>query len=154
VSVKTKQEEVVFHFVVPGNPVLREETALACLPNGATKKERWQNWVRLHALEKGPVKVLTEPITMDISFYLRRPRKGRKKESAPGRSPVLDELSRSVTEALRGMVYAGDDLIVEKRVRKQYGDPPRVEITIALAPRMDQSGSAGAVPVRHLASRH
>lgn len=153
-SVKSKQEKVVFRFVVPGNPVLREGPGLGCLPNGATKKERWQNLVRLHALEEGPVRVLTEPITMDISFYLRRPRKGRKQESAPGGSAVLDELSRSVTEALRGLVYAGDDLIVEKRVRKQYGDRPRVEITITVIHRMDQSGSAGAVSVRHLGSRH
>lgn len=57
------------------------------------------------------------------------------KDSAPAAPivrPDIDKLSRAVLDGLTGQLYRDDAQIVEKRARKHYGEPARVEIMISV----------------------
>lgn len=44
--------------------------------------------------------------------------------------PDLDNLEKAALDAMNGVIYRDDSLIVEKTSRKQYGDEPFVEIIV------------------------
>lgn len=107
--------------------------------SGAAGKT-WRNDVRAEA-----VKVMTEPlrgpVAMDITFHRKRPKgqygSGRNsatvKDSSPAYpivAPDVDKLSRSVLDALTGIAYVDDSLVVEKIVRKRYAHTDRTEIKV------------------------
>ena len=59
------------------------------------------------------------------------------KDSAPAHptvKPDVDKLSRSVLDALTGIVWVDDAQVVDKTVRKRYAETDRMEVTIHLHP--------------------
>jgi Holliday junction resolvase RusA-like endonuclease len=107
----------------------------------------WQQEVRAVALEAmwqpggyghG---LIPGPLVVSMTFYATRPKShygtGRNtntlKASAPafptGRPDSL-KLARGTEDALTGIVYKDDAQVVDLRVRKLYGLPERVEITV------------------------
>lgn len=101
----------------------------------------WMACVRAAALEAFKGDVLREPLIFIAKFYFPRPKghfgSGRNahviKQSAPpvpmGR-PDLLKLARGVEDALIGICYADDSLIVREFLAKDYGEPARAEIEI------------------------
>lgn len=85
------------------------------------------------------------PLLATFHFFRSRPQghygtgrnAGRIRESAPKYpdvKPDLLKLARGVEDALQGVVYADDSQIVQEVLLKSWGEPERVEITIARLP--------------------
>jgi len=112
----------------------------------ASKRSRpWKDRISALAAEawKGPL--LDEPIALTLRFIMPRPgthfgsRRGEKylKQCAPtwhSISPDLDKLARAAADAMTGVVFRDDCLIVAQIVTKFYGDRPGVQIRVAPAP--------------------
>lgn len=87
------------------------------------------------------IPMFDEPVVVAMTFHVARPKShfgsgknaGQVKASAPTRpttKPDLLKLARAVEDALTQICYRDDSQIVDERLSKWYGDPPRVEITI------------------------
>lgn len=104
----------------------------------------WKRQVSKTAREEYSGPLLTGFVSLECVFYLARPKshygtganEHRVKPSAPalpGVKPDHDKLLRAVSDGLTqaGNVYVDDARVVDGIARKRYGNPPRVEITIA-----------------------
>jgi len=91
--------------------------------------------------ENAPVQLISAPISLDVTFYMGRPKNHYKtgansemlKDSAPeyhsGR-PDLDNLVKFVQDSLNTIYYKDDALISQITAKKIYSESPRTEITI------------------------
>ena len=121
---------------VYGHPVPKARARTVRTKNGKTvsftpkKTASWEDSIRAQALSSRPEQLLDGPLVMEATFYLLRPKSRPKRELYPDRKPDLDNLVKSVKDALEGVIYTNDSRIVDEVTRKRYGDPPRVEVTI------------------------
>lgn len=110
------------------------------------KAKDWKGQVaREGALAMDGNPMLRCPIVAHFTFFRPRPKAhygtGRNaailKRSAPalpaGRPDAL-KLARAVEDALSGVVYSDDALIVREHLIKEWGEPARVEIMIEVLP--------------------
>ena len=85
--------------------------------------------------------LLNVPLCMTMTFYRQRPgyhygtgrNAGKVKPSAPALPAVpydVLKLGRAVEDALKGIIYKDDALICDEHLRKRWGEPARVEVTI------------------------
>lgn len=124
---------------VYGHPVPKARARTVRMKNGRTmsftpaKTANWEDSIRAQALRSRPGQLLDGPLVMEATFYLLRPKSKPKKVKYPDTKPDLDNLVKSVKDALEGIIYTNDSRIVEEVVRKRYDDPPRVEITVRQA---------------------
>jgi Holliday junction resolvase RusA-like endonuclease len=128
--------------VVYGTPVPKARARTVRMKNGRhvtftpDKSAAWENKIQAAALESRPKELLDGPLVLEVTFYLQRPKSKPKRVRFPDTKPDLDNLVKSVKDALEGIVYANDSRIVDEVARKRYGDPPRVEVTIRPAERL------------------
>ena len=109
-------------FVVAGK-------AITTSANKNTKE--WQHLVAAAAQEHAPEKLYDEAVAVSMNFYLRRPASvSEKKRPYPTVKPDSDKLIRTVLDSLKGIIYSDDAKVVMIFATKEYGDPPRVEITV------------------------
>jgi len=69
------------------------------------------------------------PVRLSLTFYLKTP-KSREGQIYVQTIPDLDNLEKSVLDALNGIAYDDDKRVVSKTSEKIYGNNPRVEIKI------------------------
>jgi len=71
------------------------------------------------------------PVVVSLIFYMPRP-KSRRLDFWVPTTPDLDNLEKSVLDALNGVAYTDDRLVVVKSSSKRYvkGGDPRVDITV------------------------
>lgn len=70
-----------------------------------------------------------------LVFYFERPKSVKpKKRPDMTVKPDVDKLTRAVFDALKGILYRDDALIVSVMAEKQYGTPERVEIALDTIP--------------------
>lgn len=85
--------------------------------------------------------LLDGPLSITVTFYRPRPKghfgsgrnAGSLRASAPTHpvtKPDLLKLARAVEDALTGIVYRDDSQICEETLRKEFGEPARVEIAV------------------------
>ena len=82
-------------------------------------------------------------LVMDIVAYYSIPKTGTKKVKElkaknilrPTEKPDMDNVVKAICDALNGVAYKDDVQIVDCRVRKYFGEEPRVLVTIADIPR-------------------
>ena len=123
-------------FTVYGNPVPKARARTVRLKNGMTttftpgKTADWESMIRLQTLEHKPDKLLDQALAIKAVFVLQRPKSVPKKRQYPETKPDLDNLLKSLTDAMEGIIYTNDSRIVKKVVSKEYGDPPRVEVEV------------------------
>jgi len=123
-------------FTVYGQPVPKARARTVRLPNGTVKSytpkktANWEESIRIQSLDHRPEKLLDGPLELEATFYLLRPKSRPKKHMYPDTKPDLTNLCKSVSDALEGLIFTNDSRIVQKTLRKRYGDPPRVEIAI------------------------
>mgnify|MGYP000888725373 CR=1 FL=1 len=121
---------------VYGHPVPKARARTVRMKNGRTvsytpaKTESWEDSIRAQALSCRPGQLLDGPLVMEATFYLLRPKSKPKRVKYPATKPDLDNLIKSVKDALEGIIYTNDSRIVDEVIKKRYGDPPRVEIVI------------------------
>lgn len=70
------------------------------------------------------------PVGAVFTFYFERPASCPKKRKHMVVKPDLSKVLRSTEDSLTGVIYADDAQIVEENIRKEYGSPERVEISI------------------------
>ncbi len=89
------------------------------------------------ALPEG-FKLFRGPLAATFTFYRARPKghlstKGDPRPSAPAypiTRPDALKLARGVEDAMSGVVYSDDSLIVDEHLFKRYGEPERVEVQL------------------------
>jgi Holliday junction resolvase RusA-like endonuclease len=117
----------------------------AVIVTDANKKSRpWKQEVRnvaatamlSHGHTNGGV-LVDGPLRVDMTFYVPRPKghygvKGLRPSAPvyPTTRPDVLKLARGVEDALTGVVYRDDAQIVVESLRKQYGEPARVEVVV------------------------
>ena len=70
---------------------------------------------------------LQGPIAVDLLFYFKAPKKPKHATYVVTR-PDLDNLSKSICDAMNGLCWVDDSQIVDLRVRKLYGEFPKVHL--------------------------
>lgn len=108
--------------------------------SGGKSHERLKEWahrVKTYAQRSARVNGITEPsddpIAMDLTFYMPRPKSAPKSRYHALTRPDLDKLCRLVGDALIGVIYTEDSRIVQLSSRKVYADaenPPGVSISV------------------------
>lgn len=80
--------------------------------------------------------MLTNPISLNISFYVPFPSYASKSEEVNGDGmfgfgkPDIDNLEKMILDCMNGIVYDDDNLIAKKITTKQFSRKPRTVITI------------------------
>lgn len=79
-----------------------------------------------------PHELLDEPLRVDVTFWLPRPKSAPKRRVWPDRKPDVDKLARHVGDALTGIIWTDDARVCELCVRKRYAIdvPPGATIRI------------------------
>jgi crossover junction endodeoxyribonuclease RusA len=113
----------------------------AIITDACAKSKDWKSDVRSEAQKAYSGELWCCPISLTLHFFVVRPKSHFRsginsekiKESAP-RLPVtkpdVDKLSRAVMDALTGVVWRDDSLVVSKFASKRYHANPGVEIRI------------------------
>lgn len=81
--------------------------------------------------------LLIGPLALRVRFYMPRPKghygkKGLRPSAPPFPvvAPDATKLLRACEDALQGIVYRNDAQIVEQFVKKVYGEPARMEVSV------------------------
>lgn len=72
------------------------------------------------------------PVSLEAVCYFQKPPSAPKKREVPAVKPDSDKLARAILDALTGVLFADDAQVVDLIVRKRYGTPERVEVTVRL----------------------
>lgn len=70
------------------------------------------------------------PIRLHTIFYVLRPKSLPKRIAKPVARPDLDNLLKTVKDALRGYAWDDDSQVTIVFATKRFGSPPRIEIGI------------------------
>ena len=82
---------------------------------------RWQRKISIYARDAYKEdELLDEPLGVQFTFTFPRPKRAR--FDTPAVKPDLGKLARAVEDALTGVVYRDDALIVWESLRKSYGE--------------------------------
>lgn len=103
------------------------------------KSRDYKDYVRMAAVEKMPGKPLDVPLSVKMTMYMPMPKSMSKKKVAdalnsvlrPTTKPDCTNLAKGIEDALNGVLWRDDSLIVDLYVSKFYSDTPRVEITVS-----------------------
>jgi Holliday junction resolvase RusA-like endonuclease len=102
-------------------------------PSGRQKLASWNAEVAREAQNVFHEDLLTGPLHIDISFYFPRPKSAPRSRVFPTVKPDIDKITRSTYDAMTGVLYKDDALIVSEGKRKLYahdGEAPGAFIRI------------------------
>ena len=124
--------------VVQGKPVAKERPratvrggyAVVYTPKNTVQFEKY---VKLVASDYAPLKLLTGALDLRLDFYVQRPQSLPVSVDYMVKRPDVDNLAKSVMDALEGVLYEHDAQVFVLAVTKAYGTP-RVEIKIVEMP--------------------
>ena len=70
------------------------------------------------------------PLKLEATFYRVKPKSTPKRVTLPTSRPDWDNYGKLLTDALEKFVYANDSQITTALIKKRFGSPPRIELTI------------------------
>jgi len=70
------------------------------------------------------------PLRLEATFYRDRPKHLPKRVTMPVSRPDYDNYAKLLTDALEKFVYKNDSQICTALIKKRFGSPPRIELTI------------------------
>jgi len=70
------------------------------------------------------------PLYMEVTFYRPRPKALPKRVTMPVQKPDLDNYWKTLLDALEKFVYEVDSQITSAYIKKRFGSPPCIELTI------------------------
>lgn len=122
-------------FTVYGNPVPKARPRVIS-KGGRTwsftpkKSAEWEKKVSMEARKHFETPT-DNPVELFLEFYLKTP-KSKMNKLFVQTIPDLDNLEKSILDALNGVAYKDDRLVVSKYSTKYYSntDKPRVVITV------------------------
>lgn len=128
--------QVVLNVRVYGIPVAQGRPRAFKTPSGAVRvydpaaSKDWKRTVLAQVLPVRPPLPLDEPLGMSLIFYLPRPKSLPRRVRRPVTRPDASNLLKAVEDALLGVVYRDDSLLVDLVVRKYYDPAPGVQILV------------------------
>ncbi|KXG78267.1 RusA family crossover junction endodeoxyribonuclease [Thermotalea metallivorans] len=130
----------MIRLTIPGEPVAKGRPRV--LKTGTTytpkKTKNYETLVKeIYVLQHNEPPMEGE-LFLELKAYFSIPKSAPKKKQAamireeirPTKKPDIDNLVKTVTDALNTLAYRDDSQIVEARVGKYYSEQPRVEIII------------------------
>jgi Holliday junction resolvase RusA-like endonuclease len=128
-------------FTVPGNPVPKGRPRLGRGHTYTPKRTQEAENVVRSVAQLAEVIPLVDSIVMTLDFFLPIPKQWSKAKTQsamigtirPGR-PDLDNLAKTVMDALNEIAFADDSQIVELICRKWYSVEPRTVVKIVPIP--------------------
>lgn len=126
-------KKAMIKFMVYGQPIpkARARTVLRGGKVMTFTPAKTRSWETLVALEANRYvhKLLEGPVALTVNFFLVKPRSTKRKW--PTVRPDLDNLLKSVKDALCGRVFRDDAQVVRCEMGKYYTcELPRVEIEV------------------------
>lgn len=70
------------------------------------------------------------PLRLEATFYRDRPKHLPKRVTMPVSRPDYDNYAKLLTDALEKFIYPNDSQICTALIKKRFGSPPRIELTI------------------------
>jgi crossover junction endodeoxyribonuclease RusA len=77
-----------------------------------------------------------EPVIVAAIFYFDKPKSAKKSLRDKVTKPDCDKLLRALFDALTGTIFKDDSQVVSCHVRKEFGSPNRVEVSVAIRERV------------------
>lgn len=92
----------------------------------------WKRTVQSQVIAEWPrgIPPFDGAVSLDLVFFLPRPKSLPKKVLHHTKRPDLDNLTKAIQDAVRGIVYRDDAQVVELHVRKVFGERPGVEVRL------------------------
>lgn len=126
---------------IPGKLPFRREggSIIVSVVDANPNVDVWKKHVARIAREEYHGPMFDRAIAARFVFYRARPdshygKAGLNKQGRdnpfPSTKPDALKLARALEDALTGICYVDDALIVRESISKEYGEPPRVEVTI------------------------
>lgn len=121
-------------FTIPGEPVPKGRPRFTKSGDVYTPKRTKDYEDYIQYLYKG--KELQGEIEAEIKVYLQIPKsasKTRKEKlltERPTKRPDLDNLAKTILDALNGLAYKDDSQVVSLLIEKYWSDNPRVEVEL------------------------
>lgn len=125
---------------IDGVPVAKGRPRLGRYGTYTPKKtQEYEEYVKMCWVAKyGGIQPSEQPLEVNIVFYMPIPKSYSKKQRAeilngrlkPTKKPDIDNLIKSVLDALNGLVYADDSQIIKVTAVKRYAETGSTELTI------------------------
>ena len=126
---------------IDGVPVAKGRPRLGRYGTYTPKKtQEYEEYVKMCWVAKyGSIQPSEQSLEVNIVFYLPIPKSVNKKQRAEmldgkikhTKKPDIDNLIKSVLDALNGIAYSDDSKIIKVAAEKQYSEKPRTEIQIS-----------------------
>ena len=132
--------------VVPGPPqgkgrartVKRGNFVHSYTPEKTVLYENYIKVLAIQAMQNQEVEMITGPVMMSIAAFFEIPKSTSKKRREkmlsdsllPCKKPDADNIAKTVSDALNGVVYKDDAQICSMEIFKSYGEKPELIIWI------------------------
>lgn len=125
---------------VHGKPLMRNGRIVTRVVEGNPKTKDWKAAVSIAARQAYQGDLLRGPLQLSLTFYRPRPgghlgknglNKSGRDNPFPITRPDTVKLTRAIEDALTGVIWKDDSQIVRHALAKDWGEPSRVEITVA-----------------------
>jgi len=115
-------------FTISGVAVPKARPRAAKIGNRAViytpaQTKQFENYVKLVAAQHAPKELLTSALDVNLDFLMPRPKSLPLKIKYHTKKPDIDNLAKSVLDALEGIIYANDAQVISLEVTKDYGAP-------------------------------
>jgi Holliday junction resolvase RusA-like endonuclease len=94
------------------------------------KSRDWKRTIIAVAIEHKPAELLDGPLDVRMTFLMPRPTSLPRKVVHHIKRPDLDNMVKAAKDAMRGVIYKDDSLIVRLTAEKQYDAAPGLHIEI------------------------
>lgn len=121
----------VWKTTIEMTPVAKQRPRLTRTGKAYTPRETRdaENLIKNHIFTTRPPR-FEGPVAIVTRYVLSRPSSAPKKRKWPQVRPDLDNFLKLTLDALNGILFHDDGQVVSLAAQKEYGDPPRVEITV------------------------
>lgn len=130
------ESRVVLNVRVFGLPVAQGRPRAFKTPSGQVRvfdpaqSRDWKRTVLAQVLPLRPAVPLDEPLGLSLTFYLPRPKSAPKRVTLPTTRPDTSNMLKAVEDALLGVIFRDDSLLVDIIARKRYDPAPGVQILV------------------------
>ena len=115
-------------FTIPGKSIPKARPRATMISGKAlvytpTQTKQFEKYVKLVAAQHAPRELLTGALEVQLDFFLPRPKSLPIKIKYHTKKPDIDNLAKSVLDAMEGIIYVNDAQVISLLVTKDYGAP-------------------------------
>lgn len=95
------------------------------------QNQDWKHTIQGQLIADRPQAPLSGPLMISLDFAMPKPKGASKKQLMwHVKKPDVDNLAKSVKDAMKGIVFEDDSQVVRLEVKKAYADSPGVLIRV------------------------